>query len=171
MPCSQFILFDLECDGFYPNNIFVICVYDLVYRTRHTYTGIDEIASAIERMLNAKMVAGHFIAGFDLPVIKRLAGAEVVKERVIDTVKLSRELCDLPNHKLKTWGELVGLPKMDAPLFEQFSPEMVPYCERDVDVNVRVFDFLVELLVERGEVEQYPVLVEYLEAVNQNIPT
>lgn len=150
MECSGYILFDIECDGFFPNQLFVICITDLVTRAKKTYVGIDAIAEAIDRIGKARMVVGHFIKGFDLPVIKRLAGMSVNKDRVIDTVDLSRRLCDLPDHKLKTWGEIVGLPKLDAPLFEEFSPEMVPYCERDVEVNEIVFFVLLEIWIDQG---------------------
>lgn len=168
MVCSGYLLFDIECDGFYPNTIFVIVIYDLVHRRRQTYVGLDEVAEAIHRLTEARMVAGHFIRGFDLPVIKRLTGAVVEKDRTVDTVTLSKKLCDLKDHKLATWGEIVGLEKLDSPLFESFTPEMVPYCERDVDVNVLVFDVLLELLIETEQVRDYPILVEYLSALDDH---
>lgn len=165
MKCSGFLVFDVETNGFKPDTIWVIVIYDLVNKTRQSYVGLDQIAEAIERITQAKMVAGHFIAGFDLPVIKRLSGGEVLKESVLDTVPLSKKLCDLPNHKLETWGDLLGLPKLPKPDFDVFSPQMVTYCERDVDLNVLMFEVLLDMLIERNEVHEYPVLLEYLEAL------
>jgi DNA polymerase III epsilon subunit-like protein len=66
---------------------------------------------------------------------------------VVDTVKLSRRLAPhLPNHKLATYGDLLGFPKLPFHEFETFTPEMAVYMERDVRLNALVWEFLWELL-------------------------
>ncbi len=163
MICSGFILFDIEAPSFRPDYLHCIVITDLIKRTRESYVGLDRIAEAINRILEAKMVSGHYIKGFDLKVIFDLVGEKYPDNRAIDTLQLSRRYCQLPKHGLAYWGELVGLPKLKQPDFEVLTPYMVEYCERDVDLNVVVFDVLVDIILERGGIPQeYAILNEYI---------
>lgn len=140
----------------------MIVITNLVTRERSTYVGLDEIAVAIDRLSRARMVTGHYIRGYDLKVIREFTGVIIPEDNIVDTLDLSRRLCELEKHGLAHWGDLVGLPKLKQPRFDVFTPEMVPYCERDVDLNQVVFDVLFDILVERDLVRDYPVLEEYL---------
>jgi hypothetical protein len=160
----EYLLFDIETPGLQPNEIFMIVIMNLVTRERDTYIGLDEVAIAIDRLSRAKMVAGHYIKGFDLKVIADLTEVQIPKNKVVDTLELSKKFCRLDRHGLKAWGKLVDLPKLHSPLFERFTPEMIPYCERDVDLNTKVFDVLVEIMLEQERFpEEYAIIAEYLE--------
>lgn len=158
---SEYLLFDVEANGFKPDTIWMIVITNLVTRRRDTYVGLDEVVIAIDRLSKARMVSGHYIKGYDLKVFRNLCEVEISHDNVIDTLELSRNLCDLPKHGLEYWGELLGLPKLPQPRFDIFTEAMVPYCERDVDLNVLVLDVLFDLVVEQGLWEQYPLLAEY----------
>lgn len=158
---GEFLLFDVEANGFKPDTIWMVVITCLVTRKRDTYVGLDEVAVAIDRLSKARMVAGHYIKGYDLKVFRNLVGVDISHDLAIDTLELSKRLCHLDKHGLEFWGSLVGLPKLKQPSFDYMSEEMIPYCERDVDLNVLVFDVLFDLLVERNLLDEYPLLVEY----------
>ncbi len=117
------------------------------------------------------VVVGHYILGFDTFVLKKILDIDftVGKDTIcgkpcifIDTLYLSQYVDpDADGHSLGAWGQRLGLEKIDyhqvakengiipktAVAGDEFSiyhPLMDEYCERDIDVNVRVFNFLWE---------------------------
>lgn len=115
------------------------------------------------------IVGGHNILGFDQFVLLNLLGLEfsVGKDFIegrpvqfVDTYYLSMFLNpDRVGHSVEAFGETLGLPKIDwrekaielgliernAPKgaeFMQWHPEMDVYCDRDVDVNVMLYQYL-----------------------------
>lgn len=113
------------------------------------------------------IVAGHYILGFDQFVLNSLLGIsfkvgkpdeiEGRKVQFVDTLYWSMYLHpDRAGHGIEAWGERLGLQKIDwrgkaielglidknspkGEEFMQWHPEMDIYCERDVDVNHKVF--------------------------------
>lgn len=110
-------------------------------------------------------IAGHFILGFDNFVIRNLLGIESTvgpdtiegqPVEFVDTFYLSMFLNpDRVGHSIEDFGNRLGLEKIDwwgkaielglieptspkGQEFMQWHPEMDVYCERDVDVNIRV---------------------------------
>tara|TARA_E500000318_G_scaffold107286_1_gene116375 strand:- start:754 stop:2400 length:1647 start_codon:yes stop_codon:yes gene_type:complete len=86
-------------------------------------------------------VVGHNLLGYDIPVLKRLWGVEIDKDRVKDTLVLSR----LANpqrdkgHSLRAWGERLGFPKGDHQDWSCLSQGMVDYCKRDVELTAALY--------------------------------
>ena len=84
-------------------------------------------------------VVGHNLIGFDLPVLEKLWDITVDKQRVKDTLVLSR----LANpqrdggHKLANFGG-----KGDHDDWSCLSPEMVKYCIQDVRVTLEAYNKL-----------------------------
>lgn len=114
-------------------------------------------------------IIGHFILGYDCFVIQNILdiGFTVGKDTLngqpvqfIDTLYLSMFLNpDRQGHSIESFGEILGLEKIDyrekaielgliernspkGAEFMQWHPEMDVYCERDVDVNVKVLKYL-----------------------------
>jgi len=163
MSFFDYVVADFETDGFNANVIWMGGAQNLLSGEYRSFIGADEIAElTYELAVNSKMVVGHFFRGFDRKIVKKLTGLDIASEKIIDTVEMSKHLCpELPNHKLETWGELFEYPKGKQPLFERFTPEMVPYCERDVRLNTKVFEFLLELFWEK-HLENVPPKYELL---------
>lgn|SRR3990170_5184162 len=163
----EYILFDLECNGFKPNKIWVISMIDLITRQRESFVGPDRIAQAIMRLQAAKLLVGHNIKSFDIRVIEKIMEGVVQfdRDRVLDTLHLSKAMTKMDDHKLDSWGEILGLPKLETPFsFYKFDPRMVPYCERDVDLNLQVFLALWALMESRhGDTlpSKWSMLTEY----------
>ena len=87
-------------------------------------------------------IVGHNLIGFDIPVLEKLWGINVSKDRVVDTLVLSR----LANpqreggHRLSNWGEILGFPKGDHSDWSCLSPEMIAYCIQDVRVTAKAYN-------------------------------
>lgn len=169
----QYILFDLECDGFKPKRIWCICMVDLITRQRASFSGPEGIAEAIFRIQSAKMVAGHNIKTFDIRVIEKVTegAVQIDRAKVLDTLYLSKALTTMDSHKLEDWGEILGVPKLDTPFsFYRFDPRMIPYCERDVELNLQVFLALWSLMENRHG-EKIPPKWQMLNEYRAALPT
>jgi hypothetical protein len=133
-------LFDLESDGLYDE---VSKVYCLSYThdgvTIDTTTSVDRIASLLS---NSSYIVGHNVMLYDLLVLKKLHGIEP-KGLVIDTLALSWYLD--PNrikHGLEDYGLEFGYPKVvveDHEWQEGDMELMIQRCERDVEINWKVW--------------------------------
>ena len=139
------LAFDIEANGFKPTEIFCIATTDLITGQRQMFTP-EYIAEGCIHLLEADFLVGHYIRGYDCPVIEKLTQGLVAFEndRLIDTLDMSKALTSRKKHSLKSWGEEFGLPKMASPIFESYSPTMLPYCERDVEITVKLFYHLAE---------------------------
>lgn len=140
----SFVAADLETNGLYnPNKIFMMGVQDLMTGNYKSFVGIEQVAEAIFTMSNvSKVVVGHHFLGYDAKVIKDITGVEISKDVIVDTLQMSKDFCKMSKHGLGVWGEILGLPKLKQPLFEEYSEEMDTYCERDVRLNSAVFALL-----------------------------
>ena len=152
----KYICFDLEANGFKPTEIFCIGVADLLTGEKMMLPP-DAIAEGCVLLSEAEMLVGHYIRGYDCPVIERLSGGVVEFDRgkIIDTLDMSKTLTNNQKHSLEYWGEILGLPKLPSPLFEKYTPQMLTYCERDLDLTVRLFDHLVELYLKEDRKKQF----------------
>lgn len=123
----------------------------------------------IFRTCEKPIIAGHFWLGYDSFVLNNLTGIDFSvgpdtlcgrSVQYIDSYYLSMFLNpDRGQHSIAYFGEKLGLPKIDwrekaielglidknAPKgaeFMQWHPEMDVYCDRDIDVNSKVLDYL-----------------------------
>lgn len=143
------IIADIETDGLKPSVIHLVGILDLDTLEYTSYQG-DEIVVGLTLMAEAELLVGHNLLGFDLPVIENLTDGLIQfdRARVVDTLMLGRKLLpDMKSQSLEEWGAVLGLPKLPSPIFERFTPEMLPYCQRDCELSKMVFDFLWELLI------------------------
>lgn len=135
------IYLDLEADGLEPTQVWCVVTREnganLVHTTPETL---------LEALRGSVSVVGHNLIGYDLPVLERLWGLHIEPKRIIDTLVLSR-LCDPSKsggHSLRNWGNNLGFPKGDHTDWSCLSPEMIKYCERDVEVTEAVHKRLLQ---------------------------
>lgn len=139
---------DIETNGFKPSIIWVVGIIDYNTRKFKSYTG-DAVAEGLLRLAEAECVIGHNFKDYDAKQIERLTDGLVTidNEKIVDTLELSRKVePTLSNHKLETWGEILGRPKIDFKRFDKFDPLMVPYCRRDCEINLDLFNYLMSRL-------------------------
>jgi len=153
------LVFDIEGNGLNPNIIFVLGVLDYETGEYTDYTCEDDnIAEGLLRLAEADLVVGHYVKGYDIPVIERLTEGLITIDRakVCDTYELSYDLFPrLRNHKLRTFGEILGFPKGEWHDFSKYDPGMRPYCKTDCLVTGRLLEFLL------GEIENRQMSVGY----------
>ena len=135
MPCSPVFL-DAETDGLKPTKVWVVVTMQDGVLQEHYDP--ESLRAALE---GDSYVVGHNLLGYDIPVLKRLWGVEIDKDRVKDTLVLSR----LANpqrdkgHSLRAWGERLGFPKGDHQDWSCLSRGMVDYCKRDVELTAALY--------------------------------
>ena len=105
--------------------------------------GTGTVLQGIQELKQATELSGHNIIQFDLPVLRKLYGF-IPKCRTFDTLVASRTLYPdrIGGHSLGAWGDKLRFPKGDHNDFDGFSPEMLEYCVRDVELNSRVYEAL-----------------------------
>ena len=137
------LVFDIETDGLNPSVIWCLVAQDELGKFYHFYE--DTLTEGIKFLQKADKLIGHNILGYDIPVIKKLTGIDLYHaDKVVDTLVLSRLLNPTREggHSIAKWGYKLGLPKKDSPEWTEFSKEMLSYCERDVEINYKLFNYL-----------------------------
>ena len=135
------LLFDIETDAIDATKIWCIVAYDVDKKEVSSF-GPDNIESGVEYLSKANKLIGHNILGFDIPVIEKLFGVDLIENKIIrDTLVLSRLFN--PNregsHSLEAWGYRLGHQKKEFKDFEKYSKEMLQYCINDVMLNYKVY--------------------------------
>lgn len=133
---------DIEADGLVPSRIHCIGFLDLGTGERfgwkphelHSFERFDE---------EVRCYIGHNFLTYDAPVLNRLLGLDIKVDRIMDTLILSRLLCTTrPRHSLESWGNDLGVQKIEFNDFEEYSDEMYTYMMGDIDVNKAVWEHL-----------------------------
>ena len=161
-------IFDIECNGFLDTvtklHSLVLMDADTGYMTSFSYPGeyASLINGEVELLEGATELIGHNVIAFDLPVLQKLMPSLKITAKVTDTLVLSRLIHsdlkaeDAPrlvakqitpklygSHSLEAWGERLGLHKGNYEGgFEVWSQEMQDYCEQDVRVTQKLYQYL-----------------------------
>lgn len=148
---GEILIADTETNGFKPDRIWVLGILKLDTGEYTSYEN-DDVVDGLIRLSQADLIIGHNFKAYDAYHIKRITGGliDIPKERIVDTLEMSRKLCDLKNHTLDTWGEILGIKKTKdtVPNFDQFWPEMVPYCKTDCIITKEAYTILTERHIE-----------------------
>ena len=137
------IIFDIETDDLNASKIWCIVAKEI--KGDFYKFGPDKLDDALELLASADTLIGHNIISFDLPVLKRLYGFRY-SGKIIDTLVMSRLYNPVREngHSLKTWGYRLGIPKQEQPEFDNYTPQMLDYCEQDVKLNEAVYHYLID---------------------------
>ena len=156
------LVFDIETNGLLDReDLKIHCVVARDVETDGEYVfRPHQIDQALELLGRADTLVGHNIAGFDLPVLERLHAFKYAGE-IIDTLAVARmayiscieevsEHIPYPlRHKfsLEAWGYRLKLLKGDyakrgADVWEEFDEDMLRYCQRDVELNKKLYTHL-----------------------------
>jgi len=156
------MIFDLESDGLLLKDVTKIHVlsYRKGSRIKHTFD-YDKMREVLSK---AKVLIGHNIIRYDIPVIEKILGIKI-KAQLIDTLALSWYL----NHKyhihgLEHYGVRYGVPKPKIDDWQNLSKEEYAHrCDEDVKINTKVWDELKEKLLYLYETkDQADRLIRYL---------
>ena len=139
------LVYDIECDGLNPTQIFCIVAIDADTLQEYKFRP-GEIDAGINLLKSADCLIGHNIIGFDNLVLERLHGCKLNEKKIYDTWIMSQVLNYRRPHKhgLAGWGQFLGYSKIDFDDFTKYSEEMLRYCVQDVRLNLKVFNKLME---------------------------
>jgi DNA polymerase-1 len=140
-------------------NVWVVCCKVVESGEKRSFIDCESLKRYVSE-LQPTMVVGHNVA-FDLEVLRRVWEVEYRWDtrgcsfnnrpvKILDTWQLSTFLnADrVPGHGLDSWGEKLGLEKIDFKDWSGYSEEMRIYCERDVDLTELVYKRLLKELEE-----------------------
>jgi DNA polymerase-1 len=159
------IVFDIEANGLNPDKVWCIVAYEIGAKEFITWSGDDLhcFKDWIKEQGELEVI-GHNIIGYDIPVLEQLLDVDFSKCKVTDTLVMSRlaEPSRQGGHSLENWGQLLNQPKGEHSDWDNFSQDMVEYCEQDVRVNELVYqrlkhdltDFGNQSIVLEGEVQR-----------------
>ena len=143
------IVFDLEGDGLYEDvtTLWCGCTKSSSRSDDYVFSNNDRgsIDIFINVLMEADVIVGHNILGYDLPVLDKLYGYKH-KGVVLDTLVLSRLLNPerIGRHSIEAWGERFGVPKPKHEDWSKYSPEMLHRCREDVNINYRTLHHLLD---------------------------
>ena len=146
-------VFDLETDGLVAQATVVWCgvVKDLETGDVLRF-GRDSIPDLLLHLSSFDVLIGHNVVGFDFVILDKLYGWRY-NGRVADTLLMSRT--QRPNrisparsksgpHSVESWGVRLGLDKVENEEWGVWSPLLMERCEQDVEIQVLIFEALME---------------------------
>ncbi|WP_316172988.1 DNA polymerase [Bradyrhizobium sp. SZCCHNRI2049] len=158
------VVFDVEGNGFLDNITKLHCLALANLTTGHRKSfEPDMVEHGVREVMEADLIIGHNVIKYDLAVLSKLyPWFRVKRDQVVDTLVLSRLIySDIGDrdrakphdqriepklwgsHSLKAWGQRLGFPKGDYDGgFDEYSPEMLEYNERDVEVSIKLYELL-----------------------------
>lgn len=160
------VVFDLETDGLdNPSLVWCVVARDVDTNEEYVFNVYNE---GTDRLLDwAKHVdlwIGHNIISYDCPWISRLCGVVIDRSKVCDTLVLSHllkyRLDD--GHSLEAWGDRLGVQKVGLDIdFTTYSEEILNRCRRDVEINLKLYKFLMSKLDRKEFVEAIETEMEF----------
>ena len=144
------LCYDIETDGLDATKIHCLVAKNLetgtIYKFADESIRYANIIDGVRLLENATLLVGHNIIGFDNVQIDKLYGTNLNSKRCHDTWVMSQVLRYKRDHKhgLSGWGEYLNNSKIEFDQWDQYSKEMMRYCTQDVELNVQVYNKLLE---------------------------
>ena len=113
---------------------------------------------------NAEEIVGHNLIGFDCRVLDSVWDVRIPRDRVVDSLYLSRlyNPSQEGGHSLRNWGAILGgTGKLDFTDYDGgLTDEMIEYCIADVELTERVHQWL-ELQLNKEGFSQQAIDLEH----------
>ena len=159
------LVFDIETNGllYDVSKIHCISTFDTKEEKAYVYNDQDDetpsIRDGINQIMEADIIAGHNLIGYDLAVLRKLSDGFHTDATVVDTLVLSRlyhpNLMEIDKkrqwrhmplqlygrHSLEAYGYRLGEYKGDfgkTSDWQQWSQEMQDYMVQDVNVTTKL---------------------------------
>lgn len=140
------IIFDIEANGkelYNVTEVHCICTYNTITQESRSYYH-DNLLDGVNLLSKASILCGHNIIGYDLLVLEKIFKGFTYSGELVDTYILSTLINpDRHNgHSIESYGLQFGIPKDTFSKFDTFSFELLSRCERDVELNYKVYQYL-----------------------------
>lgn len=135
---------DIETDGLSPKIVWCIVVQNVDTNEVTAFHG--NTLGLFKTWLSMEVDCLVFHGGihYDVPVLERLMSVDFTGTKVEDTLILSQ--LDEPRreggHSLESWGDRLQYDKGDYSDWSKFTPEMLEYCQRDVEITTKLYNIL-----------------------------
>ena len=142
------IVFDLETDGLLGDGSQIWCgtVVDVDSPDTITHFPPGTQRDLFHVLLNADLLIGHNIAGFDIPFME--VNYEIPlfdRSKIRDTYVMSKLFYPKrSSHSLDSWGKVLGIEKPEHEDWSQYSEEMKHRNIEDVKINLDLYNRFVE---------------------------
>ncbi len=157
---------DIEADGFLYGATQIWCIVSKDIDTGKLYISPDDMSHEehIELFRKADLVIFHNGLGYDWPLLEKLYNYKHLINKQADTFIMS-SLFDpdrsIPmgcssRHSIKSWGLRFKMHKGDFSDFSAYTPEMLEYCIRDVEICAATYR---QLLKDAGDYDWGPSLI------------
>jgi len=127
---------DIETDAINAKRIY--CIVAQHYETGEIRKWVgDECKEFGEWSKKIDQFIMHNGISFDAPLLNKFTGSSITPLQVRDTLLESQLFNPVREggHSLESWGERLGFAKLDFHDFSEFSPLMLEYCQRDVELT------------------------------------
>ena len=150
-------ILDLECDNLLDKVTKIHCIVMKDINTNEIFNDID---TCLKKIKDAKLLIGHNLIAFDIPVLKKILNVDINCE-VYDTLVACRLIYAhirevdfkmmhsgfpknlISSQSLKAWGYRLKMHKGEKPVdWAVYTPEMLKYCEQDVHVTHTLYNKL-----------------------------
>lgn len=151
-------VFDIEADGFYDTVISVHCIVsqdadtlDLCISPHDFGLGLGRVIPYDEhrQLLASGTQVGHNVLGYDFDVLHKLLDWPIPPISKVDDTFIMSSLfnpdipiplgCSKGAHSLMAWGLRMNYPKGDVESFDTYTPDMLKYCIRDVEITTKLY--------------------------------
>ena len=154
--------FDIETDGLEASRVHCICAMLDDDDTVYNFIGEKCYGQFYDWLVyeGVRVIVAHNGINFDIPVLRMVSGYDWSFD-IRDTLVLSRLYNPSLDggHSLKKWGERLGNSKGDYDGgWEEFSMEMLSYCQQDVRV---LRDLYHHLKYKLGDTDEQAILLEH----------
>lgn len=135
------VVLDIETDDLAAKQIHCIVAKEVKSGKVHEWSGEDCYKSFPVFTKEIETYIMHNGVSFDAPILNRLAGTNIRLDQIKDTLIMSQLANPIREggHSLESWGKRFDFPKGNFNDFSKFTPEMLEYCRRDVDLTHRVY--------------------------------
>ena len=146
------LIYDLETNGLVDqvSVIWIAVVKDIDTNEVFTFSDHDKDSKPLNELVpflnKATVLIGHNIIGYDNVVMhKLLKWNPPATIKMIDTMIISQmnNFRRDGKHSLKNFGMILGDAKGESPDFLKYSPEMKTYAIQDVNLNHKVYKYVV----------------------------
>ena len=145
---DKYVIIDVETDGLLENVTTIHCIVckHLGSGEIKTYVQDECYTKFLEDISPDTILIGHNILSYDLRVLSKILKYKHKVSNCIDTLILSQLFNPIreEGNGLNAWGTRLNFPKMDAPQFEYYSPQMLSYCINDVELTHKLLEHLLQ---------------------------
>jgi len=127
---------DIETDAINAKRVYCIVAQNYETGEIRKWVG-DECKEFGEWSKKIDQFIMHNGISFDAPLLNKFTGSSISPIQVRDTLLESQLFNPVREggHSLESWGERLGFAKLDFHDFSEFSPLMLEYCQRDVELT------------------------------------